>query len=517
MNKLLAVILTTVLFLTSCGLAPKEDASVKNENTPAAESTLAPESSPASADNSEASIVDYRYTDARLNYPGKTIIVWQYDSGFAQISADVERAVNEYLASLGRDYVVCFTSLTTRSAERDYLSQVKQKLSQGLPIDILSTGSSYGASGEYASVPQRYIFDGLYDPLDDYIDSTELGQKLLETYPEKYLDTLRIDGRLYGLAAGERMVSNGSGYAVNKELAEKYGWDINRPISEQLDILKSVADNEPNCAAFLNAGSFGLTMYYPNPFANISGVYYDAESDRVKRLTEDKDFISMLEPLSLAKSNGVYTGDMDYLSGSKKTFFLLYGITAPAGVAFGTETIAIAGENAVSIINAYDGFSIQSAVYQTGICSASEHKDEAFDFLALSQTDPYLNNLLAYGIEGEDYEVADGIAQKAIDIKGVSNSFICYPQITEPADYADMLYDFFENAELPAWMGFCFDASPVADVYVNVKAVLQNRNFASADIDAMLECINKEFDEAEIDELIDEINRQYSEWRENNR
>lgn len=61
-------------------------------------------------------------------------------------------------------------------------------------------------------------------------------------------------------------------------------------------------------------------------------------------------------------------------------------------------------ENKVNAVPVFDeSVCVNLSFSATGICSASANKDKAFELLALTQTDGYLNNLMTFGIEGEDY------------------------------------------------------------------------------------------------------------------
>ncbi len=509
--KKLVILALSLILLVSCGAkqplpsetAPDTSGGITFEDN-SQQTDSVPEQHNGKA--SEPVYKDLRYNSALFNYPDKTVIVWQYEGIYADISEETEWAVNEYLNSVGRDYAVCFSPVSSVNPDSYYLAITKGKLEQGLPVDILGTGAT---RGEYASVPYQYVSDGLFEPLDTDEEA------LLEIYPKSYLETLKIDGKIYGLCAGEQMISYGSGYSVNKELAEKYGWDINKPISEQLDILEAVSKNEPDCAAFVSGISLAQTAYYPSSLSNIPGVFYDENADRAGRITDDKDFISMLEPLGTVVSRGLYTEYLSYVSNDWKTFFIHYGGQGSPSYRYGEEYVESLGNNSAVVIGAYDGFSIGSAAYMTGVCAKSAHKKEALDFLLLSQSDAYINNLLTYGIEGTDYKIIDGVADKTAGIKAFSNSFICTPNASEPADYSKRLREFFDGVKLPSCTGFCFDAAPVADSFKAVRAALQNRSPAFSDTGELTEQLKDALEKAGIEELLAEVNRQYDKWREN--
>lgn len=82
------------------------------------------------------------YDEVSELYPDKTILVWQLESGTADIRA---LEVNEYLDSLGKDYAVCFEPMVPFFANSDgksYTQSVKEKIDNGEQIDIIKTASS---------------------------------------------------------------------------------------------------------------------------------------------------------------------------------------------------------------------------------------------------------------------------------------------------------------------------------------------------------------------------------------
>lgn len=154
----------------------------------------------------------------------------------------------------------------------------------------------------------------------------------------------------------------------------------------------------------------------------------------------------------------------------------------------------------------------------TGICSYSEHKDEAFDLLALSLTDEHLNNLLVYGTE-EDYTVENGVVtQSELSFQNFSrfaNIFICMPQSGDESAEGyeqilnaagDIKYDLFRINDSDV-----LDA--VNDLNFNVQDPLQNMYRESSDFNTFYEEFKDYMYSLGLQDVIDEYNRQYTEWR----
>ena len=465
-------------------------------------------------------VVNLRHDILEHEYPDKDIIVWVYDSLYGSVSEKAQNAVNEYLSELGRDYVVCFSSMRAdynAPVGEDYRYVLKDRISKGTQYDIVSTGAVVAATTvNTASSYHRYVFDGIYEPLGDMLKNTDIGREYAESVPENYLKMFDVDGEIYGIGGGNTVISPGLGYCVNRELADKYGWDINKPVEEQLDILKAVSENEKNCATVVTEAQHLYALYYPNSVSNVLAAYYDSESDSIRRVTEDPELQEYARLMSALSAAGL-ENEFHKIgpNGYKDTFFIcIDGCYEP--YEFGeTATVTRALVCTADVICAYSSPRIRCADRATGISSASNHKDKAFDFLMLSQLDAYINNILNCGIEGEDYELTDGVVKQALSTKNFTNIFIAHPINDESADFAAHARKLFETAEVPATAGFAFDAEPVAEEYNRLREIINERNFYVDDYDDAIAEFDEKLDEAGFDRVLEEINSQYKKWKEN--
>lgn len=460
--------------------------------------------------------VNLNYEALKYENPDKKIIVWLYESMFGAVSRDAQAAVNEYLAEHGRDYLVCFTDMTAdyKDPDNDYLELVKRRIAQGDRLDIISTGAEYLHSKNLTSTYHRYVLDGIYEPFGERLTVTEVGRAYLEAVPEGYLRTFDVNGDIYGVSGSDTVISRGLGYCVNRELAEKYGWDINKPVTEQLDILKAVSEGEGGCAAVMAEGTDVGRYYYPNSVAGTPRVYYDSETDSIRRITEDpqwQELPRLLSELAAAGFENEYRSVTNYRT--KMKFFLWIGGSA-VPYEYGEIAKKTLFDSDVEVICAYSPARVRCAERATGISASSENKDEAFDFLMLSQTDAYLSNLLSFGLEGERFEIKDGVVVRTFSTKTFANPFITYPVNGEPADYAERLRSFFETADIPETFGFAFDAEPVTEGYMKLRMTMNDVDFYTRDFDSALSELDSLLDDVGIDKVLDEMNKQYKKWKE---
>ena len=113
-----------------------------------------------------------------------------------------------------------------------------------------------------------------------------------------------------------------------------------------------------------------------------------------------------------------------------------------------------------------DGVTLKGLWYCSGVTPISQTPDKAFDLLATVFTDPYLNNLLTYGIEGEDYNIVDGRADNTYNIwgeKAFANSLIF------PEGYSERLKNAIESSEPDNALTFRIDRRDFIDKLAEIS------------------------------------------------
>ena len=459
------------------------------------------------------------YDEVSELYPDKTILVWQLESGTADIRA---LEVNEYLDSLGKDYAVCFEPMVPFFANSDgksYTQSVKEKIDNGEQIDIIYTG--HGVSGiDVGTSYQRFYDSGYLVKLDDYLLETELGQKLYDSLPEKMWQALEQPDGIYGITAinipGQTALY---GYLkFRADIADKYGYDIEKPMSEQLDILREISDDCGVYKGYIN--DFGTARLWWS-------LYFEYLPDGATQYTSlfdlpyYNDFFEMFYELDTDKDG--YIQPIDQEKPTDEYFISFEGSRFP-----------IEEDESYYYVQIHDGdTSFWRFQTVTGICSYSEHKDEAFDLLALSLTDEYLNNLLVYGTE-EDYTVENGVVaysdSYSQNFSRFANIFICMPNVDTHTseEYLEMINNLGELTS----NGFSFDSSNVSEQvqYLNgilpgaleeeeniknpqIKLQLMLYRSEGVDFDTFYEEFKDYMYSLGLQDVIDEYNRQYTEWR----
>ena len=536
MKKKLLVLLTLmfVLSASSCSLN-------NNETNPHESSSLASAQAPEATTASEKELfmesfgdffeADYSvYDDIQARYPDKTVLTWIVNSGSSYFTARTEK-INEYLDSQGYDFAVCFIPLFTSSfiePELFYIDRVEEIIAEGRQADILCC-EAYGIGEGVVNAYHNFVQHGLLDPLNGYLKSPA-GQELYELMPENHWETLRVNGSIYGVDGKMVSVGEDYGYYVNADLAEKYGFDVSRPIEDQLGILKEIKENE-TCDIFtLGDNKLGdPTSYFTSAKKITQAVYWDTEAHTAKCILDNPEFLEKLRLFDTLSKNGLLTKTT---AGTGTGFFIAQVHVANGSVIynpFTTVDFDYKGDSGdlTKVWPVYsEHCSISSSYNATGICSASQNKDKAFELLALTQTDPYLNNLMIYGLEGEDYNMTeDGRVVQInfydLDFYRYANYMICRPNTDYrgfgPNITADEYKAVYENAVIDEDFDFAFDCSG-SDHEINaISAIMEGFRLPGNDqtLEEALSEFREKLEGAGLQKIIDECNRQYEEYKEN--
>lgn len=454
------------------------------------------------------------FEEIQAEYPDKTVLVWAADSYCLDETIRLSEA-NKYLTEIGCDFVLCLKPVqTTSGLSGNYpdllASGIKAALDSGEQVDIATP-----------RIYSEFVSADMFEPLDEYLNNTDIGRELYSLMPEKYWEILRANGKIYGVCGSlNNVLSSDHGFFVNPELAEKYGFDVNKPILDQLDILRKVKQEE-NCPVLASD-----MTYYPSDLVGLkmfgNGVYWNEESHTARCILDCAEYVEKLRFLDTLNREGML---MSRFSGGELRTDFFISETSQQGAALGYDKGQTVEYNyydqIVLGIPVFDGTSTyRSTPYTvTGVLSASQNKDKAFRLLALTQIDPYLCDLLTFGIEGEDYNLTDGkvdnvtslFAPEIFGNKLISHSSEGVYSAGEMYYSADKYREILENAQMPADSDFCFDYSEMIDEMNAVDKVFQSFRLPSSDVsldDALTE-LNGKLESAGVQKIIDEVNRQY--------
>ncbi len=339
---------------------------------------------------------------------------------------------------------------------------------------------------------QKFAQDGVLYPLDDVL--TQYAPEVETSLPKKIWDLTKIGGKIYGIPNTQNF-TRWRGMWVNKELADKYGFDP--------DEFTSYKDLEPFYDQVL-ANEKGIT-----PFNTTSGTIAHMKDGHgpgpdygvTKQLGSGFNAY-MSEPRNFYHE----LIDEKYREGILANWSAMHewyekGYVRPDVLTVKDARAEIkAGKYASSICtlnfnseanflneNGYEAYFFPvatpelSGVTATLNCVSvtSKHAPEAMEFLNLMHTDEYIYNLLVYGLEGEHYQETGKNRVEQIKDSGydgvsrswtLGNTFLRYLRPGEPGDLHSKVKELNESAA-PAFMAdWSFDDSAVK----NEKAAIDS-------------------------------------------
>ncbi len=534
MKKLLPALVLSVFLLTSCAgksSLPPDIGTSADSAAPEPVTALTDSSEKTSASDEEKTLADKIHTqdewleimenepkseDIQELYPDKTVLTWVYD-GVSELNHGKSNIleINEYLDSLGCEFAVYFKALP-HDNEMYYTDMLQRDIESGEEYDIIFSGLS--EAGQEDSSYRRSVKRNIFTPLDDYLADTPSGKKLYSLMPEKYWDTLRIDGSIYGADGAFSSLKSVSGFLYDSELVQKYGYDILKSPLEQPDILHKIKDNEGCDVIAMFNDLYADGSYIDDPSVTF-GVYFDSAQMQAKCILDNEDYIAQARVIYELNKEGLVTklGE-GFFKDSCIIFKNTSQVIYPEGTVYETEYLSTGDYQ--NVIPSFGAPTINKAGTATGICSASKHKDLAFELLALAQTDPYLNNLLTYGIEGQSYikngDKVDGMF--GADILRFANRAICYPTNRELPNQAELLIDTFNSAKLSPIFGLEFTLGGLDKqekaVYDVLRGFADEIFYSTDSFDDIVSEYRQKLYDAGIQDIIDEANLQYKEWEE---
>jgi len=340
----------------------------------------------------------------------------------------------------------------------------------------------------------QMISAGYYEPLEELLD--QYGQDAVKVRSQQMFDANKFQGHIYALPLGNTHLA-GRTYLVRKDLREKYGLPPIQTYDDLINFAYKVKENEKDIVPLLAYGQSGqkdvswgafrafmeydpqllrsdalgqsLVLYYKNNDGKVYNLFDEMEP-RVWSWIEDARKLytdGLIHPDILAIK------DVDSVINSGKVAVAVYnefGVPSSISAALAQNSPGAELE-AVTFIKMEKGQNItnfKQANFQA-IPKVSKHKERAMMFLNwAADKDNY--DLLAYGIEGQNYEKIGDDQYKQI---GSGYSYFPYAWIWNPT--TDRLNAGFDGESIKHYQfnkdasnltpsiltGFSFDPAPV--------------------------------------------------------
>lgn len=430
-KKGLLIIICIVLVMVGC---KGKDIISKNNNNG---NTLSTEKKEINIDEDIENItIDLKYMKEK--YPNKKILDWVYyhqylnDDDLPIYSNAQKIALNDYLLSQGKDYVIYFHELTD---EETTLEGIKNIVNGENPPDLLSTFIPYTdiESEEFANAGEmtnEMINSGLFLRLNDF-EGNNYYEDYIKSVPNTVKEISFINNNIYGIA-GSVYEGLNAVYYVNVDVANKYNIDTTEfeenTVEEVMPYINKVADGEKKTNDFITLDYTQYTNFF-NPKFVIDGkrVYMQsigsecANNSEISTITQsnaEKENNRLMLELYNKKYSIVnnYTGENENYNSddsddvNRTNAFVVMGT--------GTNNEAYQGEFLDNIKNRYGKIENIASVYSkklpvqsnkdisfTGICSNSTNAQKALEAISYIYNNKELSELLIHGVSGKDYRI----------------------------------------------------------------------------------------------------------------
>lgn len=454
-----------------------------------------------------------------------------YMSGTAQSDlSSVEKAINDYL----KDKINATVKITILESGQ-YNQKMSNMISAGQYFD-LAFAASY--SLDYAVNASL----GAFVQLDDYLD-TYL-KDIAKEIPENVIDSARIDGKLYALPVNKETATQ-YGWIYRKDIADKYGIDMSKyktledfkPVAQMLkekepgiqypidwDQTCDYTDmmyNDFSYVSFINSLGFVGVSYADgqNPDKVVFG--YDLPQESSKKAVEARrDYYKS----GLVKKDVATATDLNARFNNGYTF--AYYAPLKPGKAEELQSKANYEIAQAETTPVYEN-RVPGQGSMTVISNTSKNPERCARFLNLLNTDPYLKNLVVYGVEGKHYKKTSDNQIELIPNSGydmsanswmIGNVFLDYTKKGDDPDKAEKLKKFNDEAITLKANAFVYNTDNVnftiTELQNAMKGFGQIGALGSMDVDFDEEVAKRKqaAEKANVKEVIDDAQKQYDKF-----
>lgn len=448
-------------------------------------------------------------------------IQWYLCASPQQDKELVEKALNDYL----KDKINATVKLNFMET-----AQYSKKLTT-----IISAGEYFDlcwCADYMLSFPSNADIGAFY-PLDEYLETSL--KDIAELTPDILFDTIRSkDGHIYGLPVLKEF-SQAQGWVYRKDIAEKYNIDMSKYKNyEELEpVLEMIKAKEPDMQYPVDWDTSSSPIAVGREGSSpVAGMIIEADGNNGYKIEYQPNNASWLEGCETARrfyekgliKKDILTSDDKYARASEGKTFALWEALKPgkaqelfAGSKFEWAQAGVTP----NYIDMSPGMGSLQAISAT-----SKNPARVARFLNLLNTDPYVKNLVLYGIEGKHYEkVSDDVVKVYENAKyniantswQIGNVYLDYVKTTDDPNKISDLKKFSDSAvERPKYLMFKFDATGLEQYTSAVSAVKQEFNtqctMGAMDYREPAKKYAKKLESVGGDELLKKIKEQFDEY-----
>ncbi|MBD8914065.1 MAG: hypothetical protein EGR82_10395 [Ruminococcus bicirculans] len=361
-----------------------------------------------------------------------------------------EHGINKELVIYGYDF-------------EDYSDVISTLYAGEYQVDIVFTG--FGDENNESGTYKAFIDNEMLVPINDYLKN-DYGKSLSEIYSRAYFDSVKVDGNIYGLSSKD-ITGYGISAVFNKNICEKYGIDpddFNGDWNWLAQQCEKVSDEDIDLIDF---------QIDCNGMKQLAGFEYDPEFFSVG--------MGVKEGSSDNKAVNIYSESTQFLQNMKALHDSGYIVSVPTGNDYFVKFVNT-DCNALGIMQGDNYTNDGSEEYEitmcepyaykklnavSGVSSKSNNPEEAFDILALINSDSEIADLIEYGIEGIDYNLDNGRAEIEDGIPSIftlTNKMITLPSWEEPNNKFEIYKEYNDNINIPSTITYRIDVDGLGEL-----------------------------------------------------
>ncbi len=460
---------------------------------------------------------------------GKPEITWCLPGSMTQIKEDnqqrVEDAANKIIAEAGIEATLKLKMIDNAS----FTEKMRLMSSSGENYDLALTSS-------WLNPIDDNVNRGGFMELNELID--KYGSAIKEKVDERAWEAAEYDGKIMAIPSQNAYATTKS-YVFKKDLVDKYNIDYKNihTLEELESFLKVVKENEPGITpAFASQNRDIPGSENPDLTPVCSGLGWDEVNQKLVYKYEDPVTLEKYRKVNEYYKKGYIAKDAaiksDYMSEVKTG---KYGVISNPGIYTedGSKSTNAYGYDCVEsyISTTYmTTSSFQSTM--TAVNSGSKNPELAMQILNLVWENPKLSNLLAYGIEGENYTVVDNSNPDMPEVSvksgseqtwGISHNYIgpLFDQWGSEWNSREAIENIMKtnyDAKTSGLYGFRLDKEPIKTKLVQISSIITEVNQvfytgSMSNFDEYVNEVNQRLKAAGIEDVYKEVQSQIDAWK----
>ncbi|MHC1750176.1 MAG: ABC transporter substrate-binding protein [Cellulosilyticaceae bacterium] len=399
----------------------------------------------------------------------------------------------------------------------DYNQKMSVIINSGEAYDLAFTCSW---ANDYLANAQKGAFLALDELLPKY------GKDMQASIDPKFWEAAKVGGVTYGVP-NQKEIGSMPMWVFTKEYVDKYKipyQDIHS-LEDLEPWLKLIKEKEPDVVPLYGTKDYSAPAYF-DKLVDPVGIEYGDDSLKVQNLFETEKMKNTLKTMRKYYEAGYINKDAATASDDKAIKrFVTKGDGQPYAEGIWSKDLGYPVVATPIMDTVVTNGSARGSL--TAISATSKYPEKAMELLNLVNTDPYLRNLLNYGIEGVHYNKVNDtqikLTEKAKDYSVpywvMGDLFTTYVLESEPKDKWVEFKTFNQSSVEAPTFGFDFNATPVLTEIAGLRNVLDQFGSSlytgSVDPDEYLPKLNEKLKATGVDKIIVEMQKQVDAWKAN--